>query len=123
MADSIASVYVFHAIFLCKFIAFVEMSRIVHLACRNEVVVDQNDFIRVPQFGKAHLLEFVRYKRNKDIMDHHSVYIDSYNIAWFYGMTHIVSYNLFDNCFAHLLFLLSPVHSVYAWLLQVHRPG
>ena len=55
-------------------------------------------------------------------MDHHSVYIDCYDIARFYGMTHIVSDNLFDNCFAHLTHLLSPVHSVYAWLLQVRRP-
>ena len=100
-----------------------EMSGVIKLTRRNKMIIDQNYFIRIPELLKSHFFEFLCNKWNKNIMDHHSVYIDSYNIAWFYGMTHIVSYNLFDNCFAHLLFLLSPVHSVYAWLLQVHRPG
>ena len=58
----------------------------------------------------------------KNIVDHHSVDIDCDDITRFYGMAHIVSDNLFNNCFAHLIYLLSPVRSVYAWLLQVRLP-
>ncbi len=66
------------------------MSRIVHLACRNEVVVDQNDFIRVPQFGKSHLLEFIADKRDEDIMNHDSVHVDRHNVARFYVFSGVV---------------------------------
>ena len=112
MADSVASVYVFHAIFLCKFIAFVEMSRIVHLACRNEVVVDQNDFIRVPQFGKAHLLEFIADKRDEDIMNHDSVHVDRHNVARFYVFSGVVADDFFNYCIAHRFFLPLLIQSV-----------
>ena len=112
MADSVASVYVFHAVFLCKFIAFVEMSRIVHLACRNEVVVDQNDFIRVPQFGKAHLLEFIADKRDEDIMNHDSVHVDRHNVARFYVFSGVVADDFFNYCIAHRFFLPLLIQSV-----------
>ena len=49
VADSVASVDVGHAVFCSKLIADMEMSCIVKLACRNKVVVDQNDLIRIPQ--------------------------------------------------------------------------
>ena len=58
-----------------------EMSGIILLTCRYKMVIDQNNLVRIPQLLKAHLLKFVRYKRNKDIMDHHSVNIDRHDIA------------------------------------------
>ena len=48
MADSVASVYVFHSVFLCKSISCMEMSGIIKLACRNKVVIDQDYLIRIP---------------------------------------------------------------------------
>ena len=48
MTDSIASVYVFHSVFFCKCISHMEMSGIVQLTCRYKVIIDQNNFVRIP---------------------------------------------------------------------------
>ena len=124
VADTVTSVHVFHTIFGCKNISHMEMSGVVLLACRYKMVIDQNNFVRIPEFLKAHLLEFVRYKRNKDIMDHHSVNIDRHDIARLYCFACVMSDNFLNDRLTHYFspFRLSPDRSVCAWLLQVRQP-
>ncbi len=81
MADSVASMNILHAILLGEGIAPLKVTRIVNLAGRYEVIVDQNNFVRIPQLRKAHLFELFRYERNKDVMDHDTVHIYGYNVA------------------------------------------
>ena len=124
MTDTVTSVYVFHAIFSCKSISHMEMSGIILLTCRYKMVIDQNNLVRIPQLLKAHLLKFVRYKRNKDIMDHHSVNIDRHDIARLYCFACVMSDNFLNDRLTHYFspFRLSPDRSVCAWLLQVRQP-
>ena len=101
MTDTVTSVYVFHAVFSCKSISHMEMSGIILLTCRYKMVIDQNNLVRIPQLLKAHLLKFFRYKRNKDIMDHHPVHIDRHDIARLYCLACIMSDNFFNDRLAH----------------------
>ncbi len=48
MADSVASVYMGESVFVCKCVANLKMTHILHSAGRHQMVVDQDDFIRVP---------------------------------------------------------------------------
>ena len=84
MADSVGTMNILHAILRGEGIAPLKVTRIVNLAGRYEVIVDQNNFIRIPELRKAHLLELVRHKRNKDVMNHHTIHIYGYNIAGLY---------------------------------------
>ena len=52
-----------------------KMTRIVYLAGRNQMVVDQNNFVRIPELRKAHFFKLFRHERNEDIVDHHTIYI------------------------------------------------
>ena len=86
MADTVASVYMFHAVFFSKCISNMEMSGVIHLAGRNEVVIDQNHLVRIPQLLKSHLFKFFSDKRDKDVVDHDAVHINGYNIARLYRL-------------------------------------
>ena len=57
MADAIASVYMFHAVFLSKCISNMKMPGVIHLAGRNQMIIDQNNLVRVPQLFESHLFE------------------------------------------------------------------
>ena len=103
MTDSVTSMYIFHSKFLCKLISHMEMSGIVQLTGRNQMIIDQHDFIRIPKLCKSHLFELLCNKRNENIVDHHSVHIYSHDISRFYRFSHIISDNLLNNCLAHLL--------------------
>ena len=82
-----------------------EMSGIIQLACRYQMVVDQDYLIRIPESGESHFLKFISHKRNKNIMNHDSVYIDGHDISRFYCFANIISDNLLNNCLAHFLLL------------------
>ena len=83
VADTIASVDVFHAVFGGKSVTGTEMSRIIDLAGRNHVVVDQNDLVGIPELCKSHLFKFFGNEGNKDIMDHHAVNICGNDVTGF----------------------------------------
>ena len=102
MADTVTSMYIFHAVFFNEFISLTEMAGIIHLTCRNEVVVDQHDFVRIPELCESHFFEFIRHKGNKDIVDHDSVHVGGNNITGFdIADTGVVFQDFFDNCIAH----------------------
>ena len=61
------------------------MTGIVQLACRHEMVIDEDRLVRIPDLGKSHLFELVFYKRDKNIVDHDAVHIDRDDIAGLYG--------------------------------------
>ena len=68
MADAVAPVNVFDAVLLHEGIAHAEMTGVVLLAGRNQMVIDQNHLIRIPYLCKAHLMELVHNERNHDIV-------------------------------------------------------
>ena len=68
MADAITSVNIFDAILLYKCVSHAEMAGVVLLAGRNQMVIDQNNLIRIPYLSKAHLVELVHDKRNHDVI-------------------------------------------------------
>ena len=116
VADPIAPVDVGHAIFRGKLIADMEMSCIVKLACRNKVVVDQNDLIRIPQLFKAHLFKFLRHERNKNVVDHDAVNIYGHDITRLYRPAGVMFNDLLNYSLSHFVFLpFSPNHSACAW--------
>ena len=119
MADAVASVDVLHAVFFRKLIADSKMSRVIHLTCRHQMVVDQHHLVRIPESGKSHLFKFFRHKGDKDIMDHDPVHMDRDDIARLYLMSHIAAYDLFDDCLSHSF--IPPVRSGGAWPLPVRR--
>lgn len=53
MADAVTSVNIFDAILLYKCVSHAEMAGVVLLAGRNQMVIDQNNLIRIPYLGKA----------------------------------------------------------------------
>ena len=101
MADTVTSVDIFHAVFFCKCISNMEMTGVIHLACRNKVVIDQNHFIRIPQFLKSHFFKFFCHKRDKNIVNHDAVHIDRYDISRMNVMAYIAAYNFFNDCLSH----------------------
>ena len=102
MADTVTSMYIFHAVFFNEFISFAEMTGVIHLAGRNQMVVDQNYLVRVPELCKAHLFKFIRHKGNKDIVDHDSVHVGGNNITGFdIADASVVFQDLFNNSIAH----------------------
>ena len=102
MADTVTSVYIFHAIFFSEFISFAKMTGIIHLTGRNQMVVDQNHLVRIPELCKAHLFEFVSHEGNKDIVDHDSVYVSGHNVSGFdIRYAGVVFQDFFNNCIAH----------------------
>ena len=105
MADSVTSVYVCQSVFFCKCISGTEMSGVVLLTCRYQMVVDQNNLIRIMQLCKSHFFKFVCHKRDENIVDHHAVYIDRHNVSRLYSLSCIMSDNFFNNRLAHFLLL------------------
>ncbi len=125
MADAVASMDVFHAVFFHEGVADTEVPGIVHLACRHQMVVDQNDFVRIPELLKAHLFEFFRHEGDKDVMDHYPVHGDGNDISWFYGLFGVAAYDFFNDGLSHGLSLQSvqTAHGLYqpAGLNDIHQ--
>ena len=68
MANAVTSVNIFDAILLYKCVSHAEMASVVLLAGRNQMVIDQNNLIRIPDLSKAHLVELVHDKRDHDVI-------------------------------------------------------
>ena len=68
MADAVTSVNIFDTILLYKCVSHAEMAGVVLLAGRNQMVIDQNNLIRVPYFCKSHLVELVHDERDHDVI-------------------------------------------------------
>ena len=96
---------ILHSVFFHKFITNTEMSCIINLTCWNKVVIYKNCLIRVPYLSESHFLEFFFNKWNKNIMNHYSVNINSYDISRLYFPANILSNNLLNNCMSHYSYL------------------
>ena len=101
MTDSVAPVDIFHTILCCKCISDPEMSCVIHLTGRDQMIVDQYHLIRIPKLLKSHFFKFFRHKRNKDIMDHNPVHIYGYNVSRFYFTAQIAAYDFFNDSLSH----------------------
>ena len=71
-------------VFVAEIISDMVMAGVVELACGNEMIVDQDCAVRIPDLCKAHFLELVFDKRNKNIVDHDAVHIDRDDVAGLY---------------------------------------
>ncbi len=81
MADAVAAVDIFDPVLFYKGITHTVMAGIVLLTGRYQVIVDQNDLVRIPDFLKSHLVKLVNDKRDHDVIEHDAVYIHRYDIA------------------------------------------
>ena len=122
VTDSVASMYVSQSVFFYKFISFVEMSCIILLTRRNKVIINQNHFIRIMKLCKSHLLKFICYKRNENIMDHASVNINCHDISRLYCLSCIMSDNLFNNRLAHHALLSAQSSSPFSLRIAFTSP-
>lgn len=95
--------YVGHAVLFSECISDAEVSRVVLLACRNEVIVDQNDLVRIPQLFKAHFFKFFSHERNKNVVDHDAVHIYDRDIARLYGLSGIMFNDFLNYCLSHCI--------------------
>ena len=105
MADSVTSVYMCKSVFICKCISGTKMSGIILLTCRNQMIIDQNNLVRIMQFRKSHFFKFFCHKGDENIMDHHAVNVNRHNVSRLYGFSCIMSDNFFNNRLAHFLLL------------------
>ena len=104
MADPIVSVNVFQSVFLYKRITNLKMPDIFHRTGRNQMIINQNHPVRIPQLCKSHLLKLFCNKRDKNIMDHHAVHIDCHDLSRGDCRGPCISFNnLFDNCISHAI--------------------
>ena len=81
----------FHAVFFHKRISHPEMPRVSSTwLAGNEMVIDQDSPIRIPELCESHLLKLLRHKGDKNIMDHHPIHIYGDNITGFYILLHVI---------------------------------
>ena len=81
---------------------------VVQLAGGDEMIVDQDSPVRIPDLLKAHLLEFVFDKGNKNIVDHHAVDVHGDDVAGFDRVgADIVCEYFFNKGGSHTVFLLN----------------
>ena len=107
VADTVCTVEVGQSLFLDKSIANLEMAHILNRRGRNQMVINQNDLVRVPDFGESHFFEFVDNKRNKNIVNHHTVNINRYNLTRTNFRAVVSAHDdLFNQCMSHCFFLL-----------------
>ena len=83
MADSIAAMDVLHTIFCNEFVSDMKMACVIYLTGRNQMVVDQHCFVRIPNFLKSHFFKFFSDKRNENIVDHHTIYLNGDDVIGF----------------------------------------
>ena len=108
MADAVGAVDMFDAVFGGKGVALCEMTGIVQLAGGNEMVIDQDHSVGIPDFGKAHFLELFRDKGDENIVYHDAVDIDGNDLAGRYLFTaDIVRDDFFNKGHSHIRHLLS----------------
>ena len=90
------------AVLFRKLISNTVVSGVVQLAGRDQMVIDQDYLVRVPELGKAHLLKFVLDEGDENVVDHHPVHIDGDNIAAF-GVCDagIPAQQFFNECRSH----------------------
>ena len=81
VADAVRPMDIFDTVLRGKSIALCEMAGVVDLAGRDQMVVDEDHPVGIPDSGEAHLLEFVRHKGDKDVVDHDPVHIDGDDLA------------------------------------------
>ena len=98
-----------HPVFFSEGVADAKMSGVVHLARRNQMIVDQHHLVRIPEFRKPHFLKFFRHKGDENIMDHHPVHIRRYDLPGRYVPADISPQNFFNDCFSHQSLLLQTV--------------
>lgn len=122
MTDTVTAMNMLHAILLCECIADFVMAHIVLLACRNEVIVDHHNLVRVPDFFKSHLVKFIYDKRHHDVVEHDTIDIDRHDLARLYALSaDVVGDDLLNNCLSHLFF--SPIlKSVSRYLTALSVP-
>ena len=104
VADAVRAVDIFDPVFCREGIAFREVAGVVQLAGRDQVVVDQDHFVRIPDLREAHLLKFIRHKGDKNIVDHDAVDVDGDDLSGSDGFTSdVVRDDFFNQCHTHLL--------------------
>ena len=82
-----------------------EVSRIIQLAGRYEMVINQNCFIRIPELLKSHFFKFFSDKGDKNVMDHDPVHRNGSDITRLYLFARIMMNDLFNHCLAHIFLL------------------
>ena len=97
MADAVAAVYVSEAVFVCESIADLKVTDIFHSAGRNQMVVDEDHLVRVPQLFEAHFFEFLCYKWNENIVNHDPVHIYGDDLTRFYMVGTDIFFDDFFN--------------------------
>ena len=107
VTDTVGTVEMGQSLFFDKGVANLEVADILDSRSRNQMVINQDDLVRVPNFGEAHLFELVDNERNKNIVNHHPVDFDRHDLAG----TDVRSVgppldDLFNQCMSHRFFLL-----------------
>ena len=103
MADAVGTVHILYAELRRKFIASAEVSGIVGLAGRHQVVIDEHHLVRVPDLLKSHLGELVRHEGDENVVHHHPVHIHGDDIPGLgRGVAHIAADDFLNQCRAHL---------------------
>ena len=117
MADSVASVKIPDSIFRSKCIPHPVMADIVLLTGRNQMIIDQDHLIRIPDFRKSHLFKFFHNKGNHNIIQHHPVRMNRYDFSRPYTRSADIPGNdFFNDCLSHRAsLLLSSVRFFSAW--------
>ena len=104
VADAVGAVDVGEVLFSGEGVAQLEMADVLDGGRRDHVVVDEADFIGVPDLLKPHLLKLFGDKGDEDVVDHHPVDVYGDDLAGGNGIRPGVSHNnLFNQCMSHRL--------------------